>query len=78
MKARIESIEQKATRVGDPFWLLNLEGQRFSLFDAQIGPTLKQGDLIDFAWFENSQGFRKIRTVTKVEGGADLATAAPS
>ncbi len=70
MKARINAIEERQTRMGDPFWLVNLDNQKFSLFDAEIGKNLKEGEVVEFTWTENQQGFKKIRTLTKVGVGA--------
>ena len=68
MQGTIEKIWENRNQKGETYWVLLINGQRFSLWDGSLLEGLKEGDRIDFLW-KSAGRFKNITKITKLSNG---------
>lgn len=62
MKGRVEGIWQNKDRRGRDFWILDVAGEQYSVWDRKFIQDLVQGDEIELLWTEAG----RYKNVTKI------------
>ncbi|MEM2691449.1 MAG: hypothetical protein QXS01_05045 [Candidatus Bathyarchaeia archaeon] len=68
-KGIVEGIEQKKTRKGEEYWIVTIDGERYSLWNKDYFEQLQEGDLVAYRWRESGD-FKKIVEIERI--GNDL------
>jgi hypothetical protein len=63
MKGIIEKIWENKDKKGEKYWVIAIDGQRYSVWDENLMKNLSEGDLIEFLWKKSG----RFRNITKIE-----------
>ena len=63
MLGRIEKVWRNQTQSGEPYLLLAIDGQRYSLFDDNCADNLREGEIVEYDWKKSG----KFRNITSIE-----------
>ena len=63
MLGRIEKVWQNETQNGQAYLVLSIQGQRYSLWDADWIDKLREGDIVDYDWKKAG----KFKNITSIE-----------
>jgi hypothetical protein len=66
MKGRISRIWTNERKDGTKYWVLSIDGQRYSVWDQKLVEGLNQGDAVDFE-FKQSGNFRNIIKLSRIK-----------
>lgn len=65
MKGIIQKIWENKNRKGEKYWVLCIDGQRYSLWDEKSREPLNEGDSVEFEWVQKGD-FRNITKIRKL------------
>jgi hypothetical protein len=66
MKGRINRIWTNERKDGTKYWVLSIDGQRYSVWNQELVEGLNEGDVVDFE-FKQSGNFRNITKLSKIK-----------
>ena len=66
MLGKIEKVWENEAQNGQPYIVVSIEGQRYSLFDKDFLGKLQEGDVVEYDW-KKAGKFRNIRNLERVE-----------
>lgn len=73
MKGEIERIWQNQDKKGEKYWVLVIDGERYSVWDEDLIRNLSEGDLIDFTFQEKGR-FKNIVSLENLKPKETLET----
>jgi len=68
MKGVIDKIEKKQTKNNKDYYLLTVDGERYSVWEAKLIKGLSEGDQVEFEW-DKSGDFKKMTSLKSTAGG---------
>lgn len=66
MKGTIERIWENQRKDGEKYWVLQIDGQRYSVWDANLLENLSAGDVVDFSYITSGR-YKKITRIARAE-----------
>jgi len=73
MQGTIGKIWQNQRQDGSQYWVLSIDGQRYTTFAKELAEGISEGDRVEFSFF-NSGGYRKIAAIQRLSSRAPTAT----
>ena len=73
MQGTVEKIWCNQRQDGTQYWVLSIEGTRYSTFNKELVEDISEGDWAEFSFF-NSGGYRKIAAIQRLPSRATTAT----
>ncbi len=67
MKGIIDRIWQNKTKDEKNYWVLNIDGQNYSVWDKKYIEGLQEGAMVEYEW-ATSGDFKKIVEIRKIDG----------
>ena len=67
MLGKIEKLWQNQAQNGQPYLVLAIEGQRYSLWDREWLDKLREGDIVDYDWKQAGK-FRNVTSIHLTNG----------
>lgn len=71
MKGSIDKIWENQTKDNKTFYVLEIGGDKYSVWDPKLVEGLDEGNTIDYQW-KQSGNFKKITSLAKIEAEPDL------
>jgi hypothetical protein len=68
MQGTIKRIWENQSKKGETYWVLLIDGKRFSLWDRNLLQGLKEGERVDFLWKHDRQ-YKKIININTLSNG---------
>ena len=66
MLGKIEKVWENEAQNGQPYIVVSIEGQRYSLFDKDFLGKLQEGDVVEYDW-KKAGKFRNITNLEQVD-----------
>ena len=65
-KGRIENIWENEKRNGEPYWVVAINGERYSAFDEELIRNLRAGDDVEYDW-KKAGKYKNLAALSRVE-----------
>ncbi len=73
MQGTVEKIWQNQRQDGSQYWMLSIDGQRYTTFAKELAEGISEGDRVEFSFY-NSGRYRKIAAIQRLSSRAPTAT----
>ena len=73
MQGTIGKIWQNQRQDGSQYWVLSIDGQRYTTFAKELAEGISEGDRVEFSFY-NSGRYRKIAAIQRLPSRATTAT----
>lgn len=71
MKGVIDKIWENKTKEGKKYWVLNIDGEKYSVWDKKYMEGIQEGSAVEYEWAASGD-FRKVTGIKKIEIDPDF------
>jgi len=77
MQGRVDRVWRNERADGSEYWVLSVDGERYSTWDKDVIANVHEGDLVEFA-FARSGRFRNLTALRKLTGPMPAGSSSPA